>query len=84
MDFLEHDTEAMKRILATLSHLYQKGYEAEMMAVLRILYDLSGINSPNDIEMLENHIESRGYYLFSFLLDMKECMQNFIVELSRL
>ncbi len=78
--FLEHDTEAVKRILTTLSHLYQKGYEAEMMATIHILYDLSGLNFPEDVEMLKNHPEAKRYFLFSFLLDMDECMQNFIVE----
>ncbi len=78
--FTENDTEAMERILATLSHLYHKNHEAEMMAILRILYDVSGLQFPEDVALIAEHPEARQYFLFSFLLDMEDCMQDFMSE----
>jgi hypothetical protein len=70
----------MERISAIFTHLFHEGREAEMMAILRILYDLSGLKFPEDVELLADHPEARQYFLFSFLMDMEDCMQNFISE----
>ena len=78
--FSGYDTEAMERISAIFTHLYHMGREAEMMAILRILYDLSGMKFPEDVELLETHPEARQYFLISFLLDMDDCMQDLISE----
>jgi len=78
-----YDTEAMERISAIFTHLYHEGWEAEMMAILRILYDLSGLKFPEDVELLTTHPEVRQYFLISFLLDMEDCMHDFISEATR-
>jgi len=78
--FSGYDTEAMERISAIFTHLYHKGREAEMMAILRILYDLSGMKFPEDVELLATHPEARQYFLISFLLDMEDCMQDLMAE----
>lgn len=78
--FSDHDTEIMKRILAFFAHLYKEGREAEMMAVLRILYDLSGLRFPEDVELLAEQLEARQYFLFSFMLDMEECINDLMSE----
>lgn len=78
--FTENDAEAMERILVTLNHLYHNDHEVEMIAILRILYDVSGLQFPEDVELLAEHPEARQYFLFSFLLDMEDCMQDFISE----
>jgi hypothetical protein len=78
--FTDNDAEAMERISATLNHLYHNDHEVEMIAVLRILYDVSGLQFPEDVQLLAEHPEARQYFLFSFLLDMEECMQDFISE----
>ena len=70
--FSGYDTEAMERISAIFTHLYHEGREAEMMAILRILYDLSGLKFPEDVELLTTHLEARQYFLLSFLLDMED------------
>ena len=70
--FTENDAEAMERILATLNHLYHNDHEVEMIAVLRILYDVCGLQFPEDVELLAEHAEARQYFLFSFLLDMED------------
>lgn len=80
--FSGHDSEAIKRISAVFAHLYSEGREAEMMAVLRIVHDLSGLEFPDDAELLAGHPKARQYFLFSFLLDMEDCMQEFISEID--
>jgi hypothetical protein len=71
---------SLERISATLNHLYHNDHEVEMIAVLRILYDVSGLQFPEDVELLAEHPDARQYFLFSFLLDMEESMQDFISE----
>ena len=80
--FSGYDTGAMERVTAIFTHLYSESREAEMMAVLRILYDLSGLKFPEDIELLAGHLEARQYFLFSFLLDMEDCMQDSMSDLT--
>ena len=76
--FTDYDTEAIKRILAIFSHLYHGGHEAEMMAILRILYDVSGLQFSEDVELLAAHPDARQYFLFSFLLDIEDFIQDFM------
>ncbi len=81
--FSGYDTEAMERISAIFTHLYHKGLEAEMMAILRILYDLSGLQFPEDVVLLTEYPEARQYFMFSFLLDMEECMDELRIDKER-
>ncbi|HXK71196.1 MAG TPA: hypothetical protein PLQ68_00685 [Clostridia bacterium] len=78
--FTENDAESMERILVTLNHLYHNDHKVEMIAVLRILYDVSGLQFPEDVQLLAEHPKTRQYFLFSFLLDMDDCMQEFMTE----
>jgi hypothetical protein len=75
-----YDTKGLERISTIFAHLYNKNQEAEMMAVLRILYDVLGLQFPEDAEMLAGHPEARQYFLFSFILDMEDCIQDFVSE----
>lgn len=80
--FSDCDTGVMERVSAIFTHLYSESREVEMMAVLRIMYDLSGLEFPEDIEMLAGHPEARQYFLFSFLLDMEDCIQDFSTKVE--
>jgi len=80
--FTDHDTGAMERILVIFSHLYHEGHEAEMMAVLRILHDITGLQFSKDVELLADNAKARQYFLFSFLLDMEDCMQDFMAKFA--
>lgn len=51
-----------------------------MLAILRVLYDVVGMEFPEEVELLASHSEARQYFLFSFLLDMEDCMQDFMSE----
>jgi hypothetical protein len=80
--FSENDSQSMERISAALNHMYQKGQEAEMMAILRILFDVLGLQFPEDAELMIKHPEAWQYFLFSFLLDMDDCMQDLMAEFT--
>lgn len=75
--FSGNDKCTMDRISTLFTHLYEKGHEAEMMAILRILIDVSGLQFPEDVEQLGVHPAARQYFLFSFLLDLEDCIQDF-------
>lgn len=79
--FSANDKCSMERISVLFTHLYEKDHEAEMLAILRILYDVVGMEFPEDIEHIGVHPDARQYFLFSFLLDMEDCIQNFIDEI---
>jgi len=44
------------------------------------LFDVSGLQFPEDAELMIKHPEARQYFLFSFLLDMDDCMQEIMAE----
>ena len=74
------DAEAMRRVSMIFSRFYTENREAEMMAVLHILYDISGLKFPQEVELLASHLKARQYFLFSFILDMEDCIQNIMEE----
>lgn len=78
--FSGNDAGTMDRVSAIFTHLYSEGREVEMLAVLRILYDVAGLQFPEDVELLAGHPEARQYFLFSFLLDMYDWMQDMQAE----
>jgi hypothetical protein len=71
---------ALNRVSVIFTQMYSKGMEMEMMAILRILYDVSGLQFPEDVKLLETHSAARKYFLFSFLLDMDDWMQDCMEE----
>lgn len=76
--------EAINRISNILTQLYSENQGNEMLDILRILYDVAGMEFPEDVDLLATHPEARRYFLFSFLLDMDDCMQDFIAEEERI
>lgn len=78
--FSDNNIEAINRLTDILTQLYSASREIEMLAILRILYDVVGMEFPEDVELLASHPEARQYFLFSFLLDVEDCMQDFITE----
>lgn len=77
--FSGYNVEAMNRLSDILKQLYSAGKESEMLDILRIIYDVVGMEFPEEVELLADHPEARQYFLFSFLLDMDDFMQDFIV-----
>lgn len=71
-----NDVGTMSRVSAIFTHLYGEGREVEMLAVLRILYDVAGLQFPEDVGLLAGHSEARHYFLYSFLLDMDDVLQD--------
>jgi hypothetical protein len=78
--FSGYDAGIMYRITAVFTHLYSEGRESEMLDILRILYGVAGMEFPEDVDLLSTHPEARQYFLFSFLLDMDDFLQDFMAE----
>lgn len=78
--FSGYNIEAINRISNILTQLYSENQGNEMLDILRILYDVVGMEFPEDVDLLATHPEARRYFLFSFLLDMEDCMQDFMAE----
>ncbi|KJS13462.1 MAG: hypothetical protein VR67_04305 [Peptococcaceae bacterium BRH_c8a] len=78
--FSGYDTGTMGRIMGIFTHLCSEEREREMLDILRILYGIVGMEFLEDVELLATHPEARQYFLFSLMLDMDDCMQDFITE----
>ena len=81
--FSGYNIEGINRISDILTQLYNAGREIEMLVILRILYDVVGMEFPEDVEHLGVHPEAQQYFLFSFLLDMEDCIMDFMDEPAR-
>lgn len=75
--FSGYNVEAMNRLSDILKQLYSAGKESEMLDILRIVYDVVGMEFPEDVELLADHPEARQYFLFSFLLDMDDYLSEY-------
>ncbi|MBA1335640.1 MAG: hypothetical protein HPY66_1266 [Firmicutes bacterium] len=78
--FSSFNIEAINRISSILTKLHSENRGTEMLDILRILYDVVGMEFPEDVDLLATHPGARQYFLFSFLLDMEDCMQDFMAE----
>lgn len=74
------DTDTTDRVYTLFTGLYQEGRETEMLEVLHVLYGVLGLAFPDDVELLAGHPEARSYFLFSFLLDYDDVLQDFMAE----
>jgi hypothetical protein len=78
--FSGYNSKAINRISSILTKLYSENRGNEMLDILQILYDVVGMKFPEDVDLLATHPGVLQYFLFSFLLDMDDCMQDFIAE----
>lgn len=49
-----------------------------MLEVLWTLYGVLGLTFPEDVKLLTEHPEARGYFLLSFLLDYDDVIQDYM------
>ncbi|HYE82236.1 MAG TPA: hypothetical protein VEG39_08725 [Clostridia bacterium] len=82
--FSGSNSEAINRISSIFNKLYSENRGNEMLDIMRILYDVVGMEFSEDVDLLVTHSGARQYFLFSFLLDMDDCMQDFIAEEARI
>ena len=48
-----------------------------MLEALRVLYGVLGLVFPDTVELLAGHRAARRYFLFSFLLDYDDVIQDY-------
>ncbi|AFV01099.1 MULTISPECIES: hypothetical protein [unclassified Dehalobacter] len=80
--FSGNNIEAINRISDMLTKLYSTSRGSEMLDILRILFDVVGMEFPEDVNLLATHPKAQRYFLFSFLLDMDDCMQDFMPDVK--
>ena len=78
--FSGYNSEGINRVSNIFNKLYSENRGNEMIDILRILYDVVGMKFPEDVDLMATHPGARQYFLFSFLLDMDDCMQDFIAQ----
>ncbi len=70
------DRDTAGRLYALLGGLYSSGREEDMLEALRVLYGVLGLVFPDTVELLAGHPAARSYFLFSFLLDYDDVLQD--------
>lgn len=73
------DGDTAGRLYGLLSGLYSSGQEADMVEAIRVLYGVLGLVFPEPVEALAGCPEARTYFLFSFLLDYDDVIQDLTV-----
>lgn len=71
------DKDTADRVYAFLSGLYSSGRAGDMLEALRVLYGVLGLVFPDTVELLASHPAALRYFLFSFLLDYDDAMQDY-------
>lgn len=74
------DADTVARMKTILTTLFNEGRTDEMLDILRLLYGVLGLRFPPEVEQLAGHPEAARYFLFSFLLDIDDTMQDYIAE----
>ncbi len=74
------DQSTINRMTDLFTRMYSEGLEQELMDVIGVLHGVAGIQLPPEIEALACHPEARQYYLFEFLLDFDDVIQELISE----
>ena len=71
------DKDTAERVYGLLNGLYSSGHEEDMLEALRVLYGVLGLIFPETVELLASHPAARSYFLFSFLLDYDDVVQDY-------
>ena len=74
------DTDTIVRMSEILTTMFSEGRFGEMLNILRLLYGVLGLQFPPEVEQLAGHPEAARYFLFSFLLDFEDTLQDYITE----
>lgn len=71
------DKATADRVYRLLSGFYTSGRDEDMLEALRVLYGVLGLVFPDTVELLAGHRAARRYFLFSFLLDYDDVIQDY-------
>ena len=76
----DKDGGTLNRLTNLFAQLYSGGRENELLEIIRILYDVVGLQFPQDFEGFSGHPEAQQYFLFEFLLDLNDVTQELLAE----
>jgi hypothetical protein len=76
----DNNTDTLKRLQSILNNLYEQSKEREVVEVLRLLYETLGMAFPNDVILICNHAEARGYFIFELLADLCDITEEILPE----
>lgn len=71
-----YDKQTIIELVGFLQKLFVNTQRAEMLELLNLLYRLEGLHIPQEIQALKQHSEARDYFLFSFLLDVRDVLED--------
>lgn len=74
------DRETMHYMSDIFTNLYDEGKDRELMDMVQLLYSIMGLVFPDEVKLLARYPETMRCYLYEFLLDFDDALQDFIVE----
>ncbi len=74
------DMDTINLMTNMFTRFYNQGRGQEFMDMLRLLHGILGLQFSEDVEMLADYPKAQHYFLFSFLLDFDDVMQDYVAE----
>lgn len=74
------DKDTLNQMTDMMSQMFSEGEEERLWDMLRLLHGVIGQQFPEYAVQLSQHPEARQYFLFSFLLDFGDALQDYIEE----
>ena len=73
------DKDTINRITDVFVMLNNKNDQKKLFRLITALYALLGLKFPQEAECMDKHPEVMNYFLFSFLADFKDIIQDYLI-----
>ncbi len=74
---LSENSDSLRYMLGILKALFENKKFDEAIKFLHLLYDISGLNYPDDVSLIETNREFIEPFVNEFLLDLEDLMYDY-------
>ncbi len=74
---LSENSDSLRYMLDILKALFENKKFDEAIKFLHLLYDISGLNYPDDVSLIETNREFIEPFINEFLLDLEDLMYDY-------
>jgi hypothetical protein len=77
------DAETINRLTSVLTSMNTPNERAALFRLIQMLYGLLGLKLPKEASLMAGNDETLEYFLFSFICDFGEIMQENFIETTQ-
>lgn len=74
---VSENSDSLRYMLGILKALFENKKFDEAIKFLHLLYDISGLNYPDDVSLIETNREFIESFMNEFLLDLEDLMYDY-------